>query len=288
MLSGPCLPGGRPAILTRRAIVRSGHASRRSDAVDYRNFPADMRAQYTVPEVRCQKVAPFGSGDLMRAWHVADHRFGVRSGAVTGILRRRKRQVEFIELLEEIDRTTPALITLIHLLCDNLSVHHGKQVQAWLSQHPWFRMHFTPVHCSWMNQVEHWFSILQRKRLVAPNVQDLADLEAKVIRFIAEWNAAARPFDWTHKSFEKVLAKVDAAPAGQQRSPAARASHDRHVADVSVDLDVDVDVDLDGDVYVEVGDPALTPIIGSSCSASRPRPPVARCLGRSALARRAA
>ena len=138
-----------------------------------------MRAQYTVPEVRCQKVAPFGSGDLMRAWHVADHRFGVRSGAVTGILRRRKRQVEFIELLEEIDRTTPALITLIHLLCDNLSVHHGKQVQAWLSQHPRFRMHFTPVHCSWMNQVEHWFSILQRKRLVAPNVQDLADLEAK-------------------------------------------------------------------------------------------------------------
>jgi DDE superfamily endonuclease len=92
-----------------------------------------------------------------------------RTGEVTGILRRRKRQVEFIALLEEIERSTPAAITIIHILCDNVSVHHGKMVRAWLEKHPRFRMHFTPVHCSWMNQVEQWFSILQRKRLVAPN-----------------------------------------------------------------------------------------------------------------------
>jgi len=130
---------------------------------------------------------------------------------VTGILRRRKRQVEFIELLEEIDRTTPTHITLIHLLCDNLSVHHGKQVRAWLAKHPRFRMHFTPVHCSWMNQVEQWFSVLQRKRLVAPNFQNLADLESKILKFITEWNATAHPFLWTLKSFAKILAKIDAA-----------------------------------------------------------------------------
>ena len=134
-----------------------------------------------------------------------------RSGEVTGILRRRKRQVEFIELLEEIDRTTPAAITLIHILCDNVSVHHGKMVRAWLEKHPRFRMHFTPVHCSWMNQVEQWFSILQRKRLVAPNFQDLADLEAKIMAFIAQWNQVAHPFNWTRASFDKVLAKVEAA-----------------------------------------------------------------------------
>jgi len=137
--------------------------------------------------------------------------FDVRSGEVIGILRRRKRQDEFIELLQEIDRTTPGHITLIHLLCDNLSVHHGKKVRAWLAKHPRFCMHFTPVHCSWMNQVEQWFSILQRKRLVAPNFEDLDDLEAKILAFIAEWNGAAHPFNWTSKSFDKVLAKVDAA-----------------------------------------------------------------------------
>jgi hypothetical protein len=137
--------------------------------------------------------------------------FDTRTGEVMGILRRRKRQVEFIELLEEIDRATPVKITAIHLICDNVSVHHGKMVRAWLEKHPRFQMHFTPVHCSWMNQVEQWFSILQRKRMVAPNFQDLADLEAKIKAFIVEWNDVAHPFNWTRESFTKVLAKVDAA-----------------------------------------------------------------------------
>ena len=72
-------------------------------------------------------------------------------------------------------------------------------------------MHFTPVHCSWMNQVEQWFSILQRQRMVAPNFADLADLKTKVLAFIGEWNQRARPFSWAKDSFEKVLGKVNAA-----------------------------------------------------------------------------
>lgn len=135
--------------------------------------------------------------------------FDTRTGKVVGLLRRRKRQVEFVELLELIERITPASVTRIHLVCDNLSIHGGKLVRAWLAAHPRFRMHFTPVHCSWMNQVEQWFSILQRKRLRAPNFADLADLEAKILEFIDEWNEIAHPFDWTAKSFEKVLNRVD-------------------------------------------------------------------------------
>jgi len=136
--------------------------------------------------------------------------FDTRSGEVIGLCRRRKRQVEFLELLAEIDRKTPASVTIIHLVCDNVSVHHGKLVRAWLESHPRFRMHFTPVHCSWMNQIEQWFSILRRKRLAAPNFADIAALEQAVLSFIAEWNELAHPFKWTKKSFEKVLAKVDA------------------------------------------------------------------------------
>jgi transposase len=142
--------------------------------------------------------------------------FDTRTGRVLGILRKRKRQVEFIELLEAIDRTTPASVTLIHLLCDNLSIHNGKLARAWLAAHPRFRMHFTPVHCSWMNQVEQWFSILQRKRLRAPNFADLADLEDKILAFIAEWNEIAHPFNWTTKSFDKILNGVDN-PWGRRR-----------------------------------------------------------------------
>lgn len=135
--------------------------------------------------------------------------FNTRSGTVTAILRRRKRQVEVLELLEHIDRTTPASITRIHILCDNVSTHHGKTMRAWLLKHPRFQMHFTPVHCSWMNQVEQWFSILQRKRLTAPNFDDLADLEHKIVAFIDQWNHVAHPFKWNPKSFDKLLARLD-------------------------------------------------------------------------------
>ena len=139
--------------------------------------------------------------------------FDTRSGRVYGVTTRRKRQVEYLALLEHLDQAIPTSITTIHLLADNVSVHHGKLVRRWLADHPRFRAHFTPVHCSWMNPVEQWFGILRRKRLRSPNFADLAALQRAILQFIAEWNEIARPFRWTTRSFEKILAKVDAAIA---------------------------------------------------------------------------
>jgi transposase len=139
--------------------------------------------------------------------------FDTRTGAVFGICRRRKRQLEFIELLEELERKTPKFVAIIHVICDNVSIHHGKKVREWLARHRRFKIHFTPVRCSWMNQVEQWFSVLQRKRLAAPNFDDVAHLEQRILAFILEWNEVAHPFNWTRASFDKVLAKLDAAEA---------------------------------------------------------------------------
>jgi transposase len=136
--------------------------------------------------------------------------FDTRTGKVHGKSYARKRMVEFIDFLEFLDRTIPGEITLIHIICDNVSTHHGSKVRAWLAKHPRFKFHFTPVHCSWMNQVEQWFSILQRKRLRIPNFSDLTDLKSKIDQFIQEWNAVAKPFKWTPRSFDKVLAKAEA------------------------------------------------------------------------------
>jgi hypothetical protein len=137
--------------------------------------------------------------------------FDTRSGEVYAGQFRRKRQVECLRFLAHLDRLIPPAITTIHLVCDNVSVHHGKAVRAWLTVHPRFRLHFTPVHCSWMNQVEQWFSILRRKRLRNVNFSDLADLAAQIAAFIDQWNATAHPFSWTATSFDKVLAVVEAA-----------------------------------------------------------------------------
>jgi len=132
--------------------------------------------------------------------------FDVRSGHVYGQCHARKRQAEFIAFLEQLDREIPPEVTTIHLVADNLRMHTGKQVQAWLAVHPRFRFHFTPVHCSWMNQVEQWFSILHRKRLRVADFQSLDDLRAQIALFIAQWNQRAHPFNWSKKSVAKVMA----------------------------------------------------------------------------------
>ncbi len=139
--------------------------------------------------------------------------FDTRSGRVYGRCAHRKRQLEYLEFLAQLDRDIPATITVIHLLGDNVPVHHGKLVRAWLAQHPRFMTHFTPVHCSWMNPVEQWFSILRRKRLRHPNFANLTELAAQLIQFIAEWNQRTHPFRWRPASFAKIIAQVEAALA---------------------------------------------------------------------------
>jgi transposase len=133
--------------------------------------------------------------------------FDTRTGKVYGRTAERKRQREFIEFLEQLDQEIPKEIMLIHVVLDNLRMHKGKQVQAWLAKNPRFVFHHPPVHCSWMNQVEQWFSILQRKRLAIADFADKAELAERLQAFIAEWNQIAHPFNWSTKSVAKIMAK---------------------------------------------------------------------------------
>jgi DDE superfamily endonuclease len=91
--------------------------------------------------------------------------FDTRSGRVYGQGYARKRQQACIAFLEYLDQEIAGHIRTLHLVCDHVSTPHGKEVTRWLAHHPRFVVHLTPVHCSWMNQVEQWFSMLQRKRL---------------------------------------------------------------------------------------------------------------------------
>jgi hypothetical protein len=60
--------------------------------------------------------------------------------------------------------------------------------------------HYTPVHASWLNQIEIWLSILARKVLKRGSFSSVEDLEAKVRAFIEYYNRTmARPFRWTYQ-----------------------------------------------------------------------------------------
>jgi len=102
---------------------------------------------------------------------------------------------------------------MIHLVCDHVSTHHGQEVRRWLATHPRFVFQFTPVHCSWVNQVEQWFGIFQRKRLRIADFDSKDHLRAKIEPFIQEWNHHAHPFNWATKSVAKVMADAPAMAA---------------------------------------------------------------------------
>ena len=133
------------------------------------------------------------------------------SGQVWGEIAPRKRQVEFLALLEQIDTDLPASVTSVYLVLDNVRMHTGNQVLAWLVKHPRFVLVHPPVHCSWMNQIEQWFSILVRKRLQIADFVSKEHLTERLEVFIQEWNERAHAFRWMTKSFEKILAKCEKA-----------------------------------------------------------------------------
>ena len=147
--------------------------------------------------------------------------FDTRTGKVWGHMAVRKRQVELIEFLEQLDADISAGIKTIHVVLDNVPMHTGKNVMEWLAKHPRFQWTHPPVHCSWMNQVEQWFSILKRKRLRIQDFASKAEMKERIMKFIQQWNERAHPFRWTTRSFDKIIAKCKKSEAQAQPTQAA-------------------------------------------------------------------
>ena len=82
---------------------------------------------------------------------------------------------------------------------DNGSSHNGqasvdRMNQAWSTA----TLVHLPVHASWLNQVEIYFSILQRKAISPADFADLDDLATRILAFQNRYNDAAAPFDWKY------------------------------------------------------------------------------------------
>lgn len=66
------------------------------------------------------------------------------------------------------------------------------------------RFVYTPKHCSWMNQIEIWFGIINRRLLRRTSYSSVEDLENSIRRFIHQYNLLAHPFKWTYKGIPLV------------------------------------------------------------------------------------
>jgi hypothetical protein len=77
-----------------------------------------------------------------------------------------------------------------------------------------------PIHASWLNQVEIYFSILQRKAIATGDFADLDQLADRILGFQGRYSATATPFDWTYtrEDLNRLLARLD--PDGTIRQAA--------------------------------------------------------------------
>lgn len=124
----------------------------------------------------------------------------VRSGQVVLKVRRRRRHQEFLELLQALRRRWPRGKLIIVL--DNLSIHTTPELHTWLrAQAGKVRLEFLPVHASWLNQIEIWFSILERQALRRASDAVYGERANRIYRFVRHWNRIARPFRWTFKGY---------------------------------------------------------------------------------------
>lgn len=107
--------------------------------------------------------------------------------------------VPFMALVEQVMTTESyASAKRVFWVVDNGSSHRGQAAIDRLARRfPNAVMVHTPVHASWLNQVEIYFSVVQR-RVVSPNdFTDLAEVEQRLAGFEKRYNQTARPFRWT-------------------------------------------------------------------------------------------
>jgi len=115
----------------------------------------------------------------------------------------------FGRLVDQVMREEPyASARRVFWVVDNGSSHRGPQTEVRLRERwPQVRVVHTPIHASWLNQVELYFSVIQRKVLEPNQWRSLPELEATLRAFADRYSAIAEPFEWrfTRLDLHRVL-----------------------------------------------------------------------------------
>jgi transposase len=125
-----------------------------------------------------------------------------QTGEVIGQTASRHTSKEFVAFLSEVVATQPA-DREIHIILDNLSAHKTPLVTDFLNQHPNVKLHFTPTYSSWLNQVEIWFSKVERDVITRGIFTSVADLRRKLLRYIRLYSKSAKPFNWKYNDVRR-------------------------------------------------------------------------------------
>lgn len=131
--------------------------------------------------------------------------FETGSGEVFGKTASRHTSPEFVAFLEDLVARQPD-DQEIHLIADNLSAHKTKLVDEFLQEHPNVQLHFIPTYSSWLNQVELWFSKIERDLIHRGIFKSVEDLASKIMRYIRKYNEDPRPVKWKYNDPNRRIA----------------------------------------------------------------------------------
>jgi transposase len=100
----------------------------------------------------------------------------------------------------------------VFFIADNGSSHRGQaSVDRMRKAWPTARLVHLPIHASWLNQIEIYFSIIQRKVLAPNDFHDLDTVAERLLGFQDYWQDTGTPFDWkfTRTDLHQLLARID-------------------------------------------------------------------------------
>lgn len=175
------------------------------------SIQARARAHPTIPPGpgRAMRVeheyARGGALAYLAAWDVHRAKLFGRCEPQTGI-------APFRRLVDAVMTSEPyASARRVFWVVDNGSSHRGPASVARLqARYPNLRLVHLPRHASWLNQIEIFFSIVQRKVLRPNDFTSLAEVEHRLLAFQERYEQMARPFEWrfTRSDLARVLARL--------------------------------------------------------------------------------
>lgn len=143
--------------------------------------------------------------------------FVVRTGEVITSCGATRTGDDLERFMETVAKEIPGIVDVVW---DNLNIHKGKRWDRFNARHDnRFRFHYTPLHASWVNQVELWFSVLQRRCLRNASFAGIEALRDTLAKFVAYWNREAKhPFRWSFIGYPRPVetaAKREGEPCAQ-------------------------------------------------------------------------
>jgi hypothetical protein len=146
-----------------------------------------------------------GTLAYLAAWDVHHANLFDRVEQTTGI-------VPFGRLVDQVMQIEPyRSARIVYWVVDNGSSHAGKaSVKRMTEAYPNARLIHLPVHASWLNQIEIYFSIVQRKALTPNDFATLPELARHLLDFAQHYRTLARPFEWTftRAKLDNVIEKI--------------------------------------------------------------------------------